>query len=88
MICTTRVDIDLNSKITAFGRVIFNARAGEDIVVSEITGTTVTKNRVYSYSAHPRVIEGGSRAVDLETIRTIIGELSPQKIGAMGTSAK
>ena len=36
----------------------------------------------------PRIIDGGSRVADLETIRTIIAEYKPHKIGAMGTSAK
>ena len=36
----------------------------------------------------PCVIEGGSRAVDLETICAVIARLRPHKIGAMGTSAK
>jgi cobalt/nickel transport system ATP-binding protein len=87
-LCTTRGDVDLNSKNTAFGRVIFNAKAGEDIVVSEIAGTLSPKTGVIHIVPIPRVIEGGSRAVDLETIRTIIARLSPHKIGAMGTSAK
>jgi len=87
-LCTTRMDFDLNSKITAFGRVIFNAKAGEDIVVSEITGTLSPKTGVIHLVPIPRVIEGGSRAVDLETIHTIIARLCPHKIGAMGTSAK
>jgi len=87
-LCATRVDIDMSSKITAFGRVIFNAKAGEDIVVSEITGTLSPKTGVIHIVPIPRVIEGGSRAVDLETICTIIAERSPHKIGAMGTSAK
>ena len=87
-LCTTRVDVDLKSKTTAFGRVIFNARAGEDIVVSEITGTLSPKTGVIHIVPIPRVIEGGSRAVDLGTIHRIIARSSPHKIGAMGTSAK
>ncbi len=87
-LCTTRVDVDLNSKITAFGRVIFNAKAGEDIVVSEITGTLSPKTGIIHIVPIPRVIEGGSRAVDLVTICRIIAKSSPHKIGAMGTSAK
>jgi len=87
-LCTTRRDVCLNSKITPFGRVLYNAKAGEDIVVSEITGILSPKTGVIHIVPIPRVIEGGSRAVDLETIRTIIAERSPHKIGAMGTSAK
>ncbi len=85
---TTRVDVDLKSKTTAFGRVIFNAKAGEDIVVSEITGTLSPKTGVIHIVPIPRVIEGGSRAIDLGTICRIIDRSSPHKIGAMGTSAK
>ncbi|MBU4075426.1 MAG: ATP-binding cassette domain-containing protein [Euryarchaeota archaeon] len=88
MLCTTGVDIDMNAKTTAFGRVMNNAKAGEDIVVSEITGALARKTGDIYIVQIPCVIEGGSRAVDLETIRTIIAERSPHKIGAMGTSAK
>jgi len=84
---TTRMDTDMNTN-TTFCRVMHNAKAGEDIVVSEITGTLSPKTGDIYIVPIPRVIEGGSRAVDLEMICTIIARLSPQKIGAMGTSAK
>jgi cobalt/nickel transport system ATP-binding protein len=87
-LCTTRVDADMNAKTTAIGRVMYDAKAGEDIVVSEITGTLTQKTGNIYIVPIPRVIEGGSRAVDLETIHTIIAGRSPNKIGAMGTSAK
>lgn len=88
MLCTIRVDIDMNPETTAFGRVLYNARAGEDIVVGGITGTLSPKTGNIYIVPIPRVIEGGSRAADLETIRIIITEYEPHKIGAMGTSAK
>jgi cobalt/nickel transport system ATP-binding protein len=88
MVCTTRVDIDMNAETTAFGKVLYNAMAGEDIVVGGITGTLTQKNGNIYIVPIPRVIEGGSRAVDLATIFTIIAEHEPLKIGAMGTSAK
>jgi cobalt/nickel transport system ATP-binding protein len=88
MVCTTRVDINMNNETTALGRVMYNARAGEDIVVGEITGTLTQKTGNIYIVPIPRVIEGGSRAVDLATICTIIAEHEPHKIGAMGTSAK
>lgn len=85
-LCTAGVD--LKSEISAFGTVIFKARAGEDIVVGEITGTLSPKTGVIHIVPIPRVIEGGSRAVDLAMICRIIDEHSPDKTGAMGTSAK
>jgi cobalt/nickel transport system ATP-binding protein len=89
VLCTTGAnDADLNAKTTAFGRVIYNAKACEDIVVSEITGTLSQKTGNIYIVPIPRIIEGGSRAVDMETICTFIAEHKPQKIGAMGTSAK
>ncbi len=88
MLCTTRVDIDMNAETTALGRVMYNARAGEDIVVGEITGTLTQKTGNIYIVPIPRVIEGGSRAVELETICTMIAEHEPHKIAAMGTSAK
>jgi cobalt/nickel transport system ATP-binding protein len=87
-LCTTRKNTGMNTNTTAFGRVMHNARAGEDIVVSEMTGILSSKTGDIHIVPIPRIIEGGSRAVDLETIHTIIARLSPHKIGAMGTSAK
>ncbi|MCX9080582.1 MAG: ATP-binding cassette domain-containing protein [Candidatus Methanoperedens sp.] len=87
-LCTTRVDDDPKSVTSVFGTVIFEARAGEDIVVGEITGILSPKTGVIHIVPIPRVIEGGSRAVDLGTICRIIAGQSPDKIGAMGTSAK
>ncbi len=87
-LCTTPIDADLNAKISDLGKVMYNAKAGEDIVVSEIAGALAQKTGNIYIVPIPRVIEGGSRAVDLETIRTLIAECTPHKIGAMGTSAK
>ena len=78
----------MNVETTAFGRVLYNAIAGEDIVVGGITGTLTPKTGDIHIVPIPRVIEGGSMAIDLETMRTIIAEHEPLKIGAMGTSAK
>jgi cobalt/nickel transport system ATP-binding protein len=87
-LCTARMDTDNKNNTTASGRVMHNARSGEDIVVSEISGTLSTKTGIIHIVHIPRVIEGGSRAVDLGRICTMIAERSPHRIGAMGTSAK
>jgi cobalt/nickel transport system ATP-binding protein len=87
-LCTTKIDTGKNDNTTAFGRVMHNAKSGEDIVISEMTGILSSKTGDIHIMPIPRIIEGGSRSVDLEMIHTIIARLGPQKIGAMGTSAK
>jgi cobalt/nickel transport system ATP-binding protein len=87
-LCTSSMETDRNTGTPALGRVMHNARAGEDIVVSEMTGILSSKTGDIHIVPIPRVIEGGSRAVELEKIHTLIARLCPQKIGAMGTSAK
>jgi len=88
MLCTTGADDGMDAEPTAFGRVLYNARAGEDIVVNEISGGLSQKTGAIGIVPIPRIVEGGSRAVDLKSIRTIIATHRPHKIGAMGTSAK
>ncbi len=77
-----------SSEATAFGRVMYDANAGEDIIVGEVSGELTQKiGNIYIVSV-PKIIEGGSRNVDMESIRRIIEKYKPNKIGAMGTSAK
>lgn len=70
------------------GKVVFAGKKGEDIAVKDVAGDlqqlagTVTIFRV------PGIIEGGSRAADIEKAREILSRNKHQKIGAMGTSAK
>ncbi|MCX9083690.1 MAG: ATP-binding cassette domain-containing protein [Candidatus Methanoperedens sp.] len=90
---TKRIETDMNTdnpgtSTTAMGKVMHDARAGEDIVVSEMTGTLTSNTGDIHIVPIPRIIEGGSRAVDLEAIHAIISTPGPKKIGAMGTSAK
>jgi cobalt/nickel transport system ATP-binding protein len=85
---TTRIDAGSDVKNNAIGTVLYDAKAGEDIVVSGKTGTLSPKTGDIHIVPIPCVIEGGSRAVNLETICAVIARLGPHKIGAMGTSAK
>lgn len=70
------------------GKVVFAGKKGEDIAVKDVSGDlqqlagTVTIFRV------PGIIEGGSRAADVEKVREILSKNKHQRIGAMGTSAK
>ncbi|MFZ3058431.1 MAG: ATP-binding cassette domain-containing protein [Candidatus Methanoperedens sp.] len=70
------------------GKVVFAGKKGEDIAVKDVVGDlqqlagTVTIFRV------PGIIEGGSRAADIEKVREILSKNKHQKTGAMGTSAK
>ncbi len=79
---------DMNAKTTACGTVMYDAKAGEDIVVCEITGKLSQRTGYIYVIKIPRIIEGGSRAVDIEKVRILIDQHKPDKIAAMGTSAK
>lgn len=87
-IYTTRVHPDVNARNTAYGTVMYDAKAGEDIVVGEINGNISQKTGYIYVIKIPRIIEGGSRAVDIEKVRILIDQLKPDRIAAMGTSAK
>lgn len=70
------------------GKVVFNGNKGEDIAVKDVTGDLQQLAGKITIIRVPGIIEGGSRAADLETFRDIFSKNRHQKMGAMGTSAK
>ncbi|MCX9012842.1 MAG: ATP-binding cassette domain-containing protein [Candidatus Methanoperedens sp.] len=69
------------------GKAVFGGRKGEDIAVKDVSGDLHALAGSITVIRVPGVMEGGSRAVNLEKVSSIInGQV--QKIGAMGTSAK
>jgi hypothetical protein len=70
------------------GKVVFDGNKGEDIAVKDVAGDLQQLAGNITIIRVPGIIEGGSRAADLETFRDIFSKNRQQKIGAMGTSAK
>jgi cobalt/nickel transport system ATP-binding protein len=70
------------------GNVVSNARKGDDIAVRDVVGDMNRFSGSVVVIRVPGIIEGGSRAVDIKRAGDILEKNRPDKIGAMGTSAK
>ncbi len=70
------------------GRAVFDGKRGEDIAVKDAVGDLQQLAGNLTIIRVPGIIEGGSRAANLEKVRDILSKNRHQKIGAMGTSAK
>jgi len=70
------------------GVAIFDGRCGEDIAVKNVAEDIAQLTGKITVFRVPGIIEGGSRAADVEKIRGFLENKQNQKIGAMGTSAK
>lgn len=70
------------------GRAVFDGKRGEDIAVKDVVGDLQQLAGNVTIIRVPGIIEGGSRAADLDKVHDIIDKSKRQKIGAMGTSAK
>lgn len=70
------------------GNVVFPGKKGEDIAIKDVTGDLQQLAGTITILRVPGIVEGGSRAADLEKVRDILSKNKHQKIGAMGTSAK
>lgn len=70
------------------GKAVSNARKGDDIAVKDVVGDMTRFSGSVVVIRVPGIIEGGSRAVDMKRAGEILEKNRPDKIGAMGTSAK
>lgn len=70
------------------GKAVSNARRGNDIAVRDVVGDLNRFSGSVVVIRVPGIIEGGSRAVDIRRACDILEKNRPDKIGAMGTSAK
>lgn len=68
------------------GKVVFDGKKGEDIAVKNVVGDVQQFAGSITIIRVPGIIEGGSRAANLNRINEILDK--NMKIGAMGTSAK
>lgn len=70
------------------GKVVFDGKRGEDIAVKDVAGDLQHLAGTIAIIRVPGIIEGGSRAADMNKVHDILDKSKHQKIGAMGTSAK
>jgi putative transcriptional regulator len=71
--------------IEASGITISDARAGEDVGVSDLKGLISLDEGVIVVAKVPRVQAGGSRKVDVDTLKTLVS--GERMIGALGVEA-
>ena len=71
--------------IEASGITISDARAGEDVGVSDLKGLISLDEGVVIVAKVPRVQAGGSRKVDVDALRTLVS--GERMIGALGVEA-
>ncbi|MFZ2411737.1 MAG: ATP-binding cassette domain-containing protein [Candidatus Methanoperedens sp.] len=70
------------------GKAVFGANEGEDIAVRDVMGDLQQLAGNITIIRVPGIVEGGSRAADMDKVQDILNKNKHQKIGAMGTSAK
>ena len=75
---------DIQHHIT--GRTLADAAPGNEVLVEDVTGSLISETGNIHVLQIPRVIEGGSKQVDLEWISGMMSGFD--RVGAMGTSAK
>ena len=71
--------------IDASGITISDARAGEDVGVSDLKGLIALDEGVIIVAKVPRVQAGGSRKVNVDTLKTLVS--GDKMIGALGIEA-
>jgi cobalt/nickel transport system ATP-binding protein len=75
---------DIQNHVT--GRTLSDSAPGNEVLVEDVKGSLISKTGNIHVLQIPRVIEGGSKQVDLERISGIMSGFD--RVGAMGTSAK
>jgi cobalt/nickel transport system ATP-binding protein len=70
------------------GKAVFDGKKGEDIAVKDVVGDLQQLAGNITVIRVPGIIEGGSRAADMDKVNEFLDKNKHQKIGAMGTSAK
>ena len=68
----------------AKGTAIANANAGEDLGLKNLRGKVKLKQGKILIVKLPSIRRGGSRAVDLEKVKTFYQEFKPDRVGVMG----
>lgn len=71
----------------AHGKVLHNAKKGEDVALTELSGLINLKKGKVTILVLPRISEGGSRAANLQKIKKVYSQ-GYDKVGIMGTVAR
>jgi cobalt/nickel transport system ATP-binding protein len=77
-----------HAETKAFGKTLHPARKGDDIPIHYLNGEIEPSRGLIHVVRVPGIREGGSKIVNLHRIKKILDEKKPERIGAMGTSAK
>lgn len=72
----------------ASGRALYDAAPGDEVLVKDVSGSLTPGTGYIRVIQIPRIIEGGSKNVDIESIKALIIQEQFDRVGAMGTSAK
>lgn len=70
--------------VEAFGVAIADARAREDLGLTNLQGKVKVKQGQVLLVKLPSIKEGGSRAVDLAKVKRLYNEFKPDRIGVIG----
>ena len=71
----------------AHGKVLHDAKKGEDVALTELSGLINLRKGKVTILVLPRINEGGSRAANLQKVKKIY-EKDYDKVGIMGTVAR
>ncbi len=72
------------SEVEATGVAAQDADAGEDVGLREVQGKVKIRNGRVLMVRLPSITEGGSRAVDLATVKRLYDEFHPDRVGVIG----
>ncbi|MBW6517105.1 MAG: ATP-binding cassette domain-containing protein [ANME-2 cluster archaeon] len=72
----------------ATGRALSDAASGDEVMVEDVRGSLSSKTGCIHVVRIPRVIEGGSKNVDIEGVRALLERNTFDRVGVMGTSAR
>jgi putative transcriptional regulator len=73
-----------NSEAEAFGTATTDANKGEDVGLKDLQGKVKLEQGRILIVKLPSIRQGGSRAVDIDKVRTIYEEFQPDRVGVMG----
>lgn len=71
----------------AHGKVLHNAKKGEDVALTELSGLINLKKGKVTILVLPRISEGGSRTANLQKIKKVYSQ-GYDRVGIMGTVAR
>jgi cobalt/nickel transport system ATP-binding protein len=72
----------------AAGLALSDAAAGDDVLIEDAGGSLTSCTGCIHVVGIPRVIEGGSKNVDIGDLKAFMERATFDRVGAMGTSAK